>query len=148
MYFHFNNHAFNFHTLSLKNKLQKYIKKFCFSQWAFENSLKWFKNFCTSLVLILFFLKASLWWHNFNQLIFQESRSWLVLYYSHSYCLNIYFQFVPTYFAIFFSSLSFFFFELYTCKHEIIGRWYSIFMCDLKILVLNFGMQVLDLTVS
>ena len=39
MYFQYNNRAFNFHALSLKNKLQKCIRKLCFSQWAFENSL-------------------------------------------------------------------------------------------------------------
>ena len=39
-YFYFINHASNLHALLLKNKLQKCIRKFCFSQWAFENSGK------------------------------------------------------------------------------------------------------------
>ena len=38
MYFHINNHASKFYALSLKNKLQKCVRKFCFSQWALENS--------------------------------------------------------------------------------------------------------------
>ena len=32
-----NIHAFKFHSFSLKNKLQKYVRMFCFSQWTFKN---------------------------------------------------------------------------------------------------------------
>ena len=51
-YVYFSNHAFKFHVLSLKNKLQKCIRKFCFSQLTFENSLKlWNQNISVRLIL-------------------------------------------------------------------------------------------------
>ena len=57
----FNNQASNFHALFLKNKLQNCIRNFCFSQWAFENSLNTALYCVILMVLIYIFIKLSFW---------------------------------------------------------------------------------------